>query len=1012
MESTFLKRLRRSLFFQWIALFLPPFLMIVGIAAYYYQDEKAKAVLTVAAHESAAVEIGNTSIQRSLETVKGDLNYLSRYHDFKRFMNDSSGRQYHFADDYKLVMESRRTYDQIRWIDEKGMERVRVDFKNGFPVRVPEEQLQNKRDRYYFTDAMKLPAGTIYFSPFDLNVEHGKIETPYKPMIRIATPITDAHGEKRGIFILNYLGSELIHKFVMSTAFSNGNVMLVNEEGYWLKGVKREEEWGFLFNRNDLTLAKRYPAAWQKIVNAQQGQFQDEEGLWTFQTVYPLAGIQDGNAVSGINRGLRQPYFWKAVTFVPCTKLYESSREQLYFILFISLLTLAGAGAGSWGLAYAYRKKQEAVRALAELQNKTEGVLLSIPDIIMQVDKDKRYIWANAQGIAFFGEDVVGHEAAFYFEGEQDTYTVVHPMLMGEIDAVYVESWQRRQDGERRLLAWWCRSLKDTEGNVVGALSTARDITEEYQREEALLMQTHIFDAVQDSIMVHDLEGRFIYLNDNAWRTRGYTHDEMMQMRVEELDASEYTSGHPEMMKAALDQMREQGAMKIEVEHVCKNQERLPVEVYAKLITLHEKEYVLSSVRDISDRKKTQRALEESEKKYRDLVEHSMIGVYRSDLSGAIRYVNPALAAMLAYDSPEDMIGQNSVMHFKNPDERARLVQRLNVERHIGSYELELLNRYDMPVSVMISATLEGELISGMIIDMSEIKQSRQEVEKLSKAVEQIDDIVYITDKFGNITYVNGAYCRHMGYTREEAIGQNSRISKSGMHDREFYKNLWTTILSGEVYRNTLINRKKNGDLYYEKKTITPLKDDEHRIIGFVSTGKDVTEETMLHQEIERMAMIDKLTGIYNRHKFEEFFVLESERSRRFALPLSMLLIDIDHFKSVNDTYGHDAGDEVLKGLALVIQTNIRKIDIFARWGGEEFLVLSPGTDQENIQELAEKLRKAVEDAVFPEVGRITISLGVSTFKQEDSFIEFFKRVDGGLYAAKENGRNRVGFVA
>ncbi|MDP1784141.1 MAG: GGDEF domain-containing protein [Sulfuricurvum sp.] len=202
--------------------------------------------------------------------------------------------------------------------------------------------------------------------------------------------------------------------------------------------------------------------------------------------------------------------------------------------------------------------------------------------------------------------------------------------------------------------------------------------------------------------------------------------------------------------------------------------------------------------------------------------------------------------------------------------------------------------------------------------------------------------------------------------------------------------------------------QKKNGDLYYEDKTITPLKDDKETIVGFVTTGKDVTHETLLNQEIQRIATIDHLTGVYNRHKFEELFTLEAERARRFSLPLSLILIDIDHFKLVNDTYGHDTGDEVLKQLANIVQENIRKLDVFARWGGEEFLLLCPSTDLDNIQILADKLRLAVDNSTFPKVNHLTISIGVSTFEKSDSFSELFKRADQGLYYAKKQGRNQV----
>lgn len=540
---------------------------------------------------------------------------------------------------------------------------------------------------------------------------------------------------------------------------------------------------------------------------------------------------------------------------------------------------------------------------------------------------------------------------------------------------------------------------------------TVQDITEDFEKEKALQMQVQIIDSVQDSIVVHDLDGRFIYLNENAWKTRGYTRQEMMNMTVKELDAPEYMNGHPEIMKAAMDQMHQYGHMKIRVEHMCKNGDRLPVEIYAKPIKLQDKTYILSSIRDITEQLLIQKTLEESEEKYKNLVEYAMVGIYRSDLSGNILYVNQTLAKIFGYTSPDELIGQKSLMRYSNLKQRVAFIQKLSETHFVSNYELELLDHQSNPLPVLISATLEGNTLSGMIIDMREIKKSQEEVDKLSKVVEQIDDSVMITDKTGNITYVNYAFCEHTGFSKEEVLGNNPRILKSGKHDQDFYKNLWKIILHGNVFRFTIINRKKNGDIFYENKTITPLKDDKENITGFVSSGKDVTLETMMHQNMERIATIDNLTGIYNRHKFEEIFALEAERSRRFSQPLSLILIDIDHFKSVNDTYGHDIGDEVLKHLVKVVQENIRKIDIFARWGGEEFLVLSPGTDLENLQILAEKLRLAVGNASFRDVNHVTISLGLSALREEDTFSKLFKRADRGLYHAKEHGRNQIGLI-
>lgn len=416
-------------------------------------------------------------------------------------------------------------------------------------------------------------------------------------------------------------------------------------------------------------------------------------------------------------------------------------------------------------------------------------------------------------------------------------------------------------------------------------------------------------------------------------------------------------------------------------------------------------------VYDITEQKNGQMILEASENKYRNLVENAMIGIYRTDLSGNILYVNQALAEMLGFDSPNELIGQDSTTMYNSPEVAKKIMSILLKKNHISNYQLEVLDKHFFSVPIMLSATVEGDVISGIILDMRELKKSREEIDKLSKAISQIDDTVAITDKSGVITYINQAFSRHTGYSKNEALGKTSRLLKSGMHDNEFYHGLWKTILSGKTFRGTIINKKKNGDLYYEDKTITPLKDDKDNIVGFVTTGKDITHETLLNQEIQRIATIDHLTGIYNRHKFEEIFTLEAERARRFSLPLSLILIDIDHFKVVNDTYGHDTGDEVLKQLAHTVQANIRKLDVFARWGGEEFLVLCPSTDLKNIKILADKLRLAVESSAFPRVNQLTISLGISTFRKSDSFSEFFKRADQGLYYAKEQGRNQVSTI-
>jgi PAS domain S-box-containing protein len=190
---------------------------------------------------------------------------------------------------------------------------------------------------------------------------------------------------------------------------------------------------------------------------------------------------------------------WFLVARMDIAEAFAPLRERVGVMIALIGSLLLGAGGGTGFVwrhqrAHFYRERYEAAEALRAVSLRKEALLSAVPDIIIEVDSNKVYTWANLAGFEFFGEDVIGKEAAFYFEGEQDTYQIVKPMFDGHEAEIYVESWQRRKDGEKRLLAWWCRVLKDDNGRVTGALSSARDITERKRAEEALVIQKRIGD--------------------------------------------------------------------------------------------------------------------------------------------------------------------------------------------------------------------------------------------------------------------------------------------------------------------------------------------------------------------------------------------------------------------------------------------------------------------------------------------------------------------------------------
>lgn len=230
--------------------FLPVFLfMVVATLVLLIEQEKLEMKVYLST-EKSIVKSNQINIETEIKHVSNDLLILTLNSQINKFCEDVTDIEVIEAltKDFLNVVEYRKIYDQGRLIDENGMEIIRVNFNNGNPIVIPQEKLQNKKDRYYFSEALMLNEYEIFVSPIDLNIENGKIEQPLKPMIRFATPFFDNHGEKHGIIVLNYLGQTIISQLdKLSNSMIESQIMLVNSNGYWLKGPLPENEWGFMY---------------------------------------------------------------------------------------------------------------------------------------------------------------------------------------------------------------------------------------------------------------------------------------------------------------------------------------------------------------------------------------------------------------------------------------------------------------------------------------------------------------------------------------------------------------------------------------------------------------------------------------------------------------------------------------------------------------------------------------------------------------------------------------------
>ena len=362
-----------------LTLILPSGLLVLLFLSSLYREEQALLRQHLEAAEEIRLIAGARSLASDVELIASDVRLMVTLPSLAVLLEEGTeSARAAFAADLIALSQSRRVYDKLRWIDERGWERVRVDYIENRPFVVPEAQLQGKAQRYFFTGAMQLAPGEIFVSPLDLNVEHGRVEIPIVPTIRIAMAVRDSAGRARGIVIANYFASNLLDKFaeVTEARESGAGVHLLNRDGHWLKAPQAADEWGFMFGRTD-HFGTRFPAAWERIAASERGQFKDDHGLWSFTTVRPLvAGMASatGSPLTGPSTvtALRDKYVWKVVSNIPAETLKQGENRNLVWWGLITLLFMGVLSFGAFVLARAQRRRDMMAENLRALNRRLE----------------------------------------------------------------------------------------------------------------------------------------------------------------------------------------------------------------------------------------------------------------------------------------------------------------------------------------------------------------------------------------------------------------------------------------------------------------------------------------------------------------------------------------------------------------------------------------------------------------------------------------------------------------
>ncbi len=278
------------------------------------------------------------------------------------------------------------------------------------------------------------------------------------------------------------------------------------------------------------------------------------------------------------------------------------------------------------------------------------------------------------------------------------------------------------------------------------------------------------------------------------------------------------------------------------------------------------------------------------------------------------------------------------------------------------------------------------------------------------RILENIMDGVLITDAAGHIQYVNPAFTAITGYSADEVVGSNPRILKSGRQSDEFYQYMWSSLSTRGQWQGEIWNRRKNGEIYPEWENITVIKDSDGKVANYVAIFSDISVLKNMERRFHHLAHHDPLTGLPNRLLFQDRLQLALTQAQRQRQTLAVLFIDLDNFKTINDTLGHTVGDQLIKTAAQRLTQCVRNADTVARLGGDEFVALLINIkNSQSAERVAKKIISAVAK-VFAVEGHelyITASIGMSFYPGDgEDTNTLIKNADTAMYRAKQQGKN------
>ncbi len=335
-------------------MFVPGVAIMLAMVLLVHNRDVGKERLLRQQQAMQAVEMQSELLRHDLTSVGADLLHLAGQENLTDFLLTGDNRA-EIEEEYRLFSSTKKHYHQIRLLDTRGMELIRVNYNAGNPEVILTEGLQSKADRYYFRHTIPIKVGDVYISPFDLNMEHGEVETPNRPVIRFATPVVDIAGKVSGILVLNHLGQPLLDRVLAQSDSYLFDSWIINRDGYFLLGGDDGKEWAFMYGKPP-TFIEKYPNAWEEMSDINHGLFINQEGLFGFSSI----------PATNKNQTLNRPEFGlKIISYAPNSVLTTRSDRTLRRLFGVTAIASILLFVLSWYLAHSRSVRRRNERSIA-----------------------------------------------------------------------------------------------------------------------------------------------------------------------------------------------------------------------------------------------------------------------------------------------------------------------------------------------------------------------------------------------------------------------------------------------------------------------------------------------------------------------------------------------------------------------------------------------------------------------------------------------------------------------